>query len=332
LILIVIFLSILLAIWITFQTWVFVMVIIRSIQYARALKESVLNKLHCGSKYCPIPIADLDIPVIKNLKTYDKNVGRYCADLIARIYKVDSHNGKLIHNPIIEDPRGLSRLSTLTDGNTTTFGVVWQNNKTVWIAYRGTLNFEELMFDLEYGQNRITKDSIIHNTGGPLKGLFDMKNHRVGIHQGFIDAYKDVKHTLLKVLNKAKPDNVVICGHSLGAGVAVVTALDLIATGYKPVVYTFGSPRVGDIELCNLIPSQFAVFRHVNIADIIPTIPPASAPNFADPDKPYMYSHCGMPLYFESNWQSLDNNHTISHYIQAFETDSYQQLKNKSYI
>jgi hypothetical protein len=272
--------------------------------------------------------------VIKDIRTYDEDTARYCADLIARIDKVDSHDGKLVHNPKIEDPRGLTRLSTLTDGNTTTFGVVWQNNKTVWVAYRGTLNFEEVIFDLEYGQNKITKDSIIHNTGGPLKGLFETQTHQVGIHQGFIDAYKDVKHTLLKVLHKAKPDKVIVCGHSLGAGVSVVTALDLVATGYNPAVYTFGSPRIGGIELCDLIPSIFPVFRHVNLSDMVPTVPPAAAPNFSNPDEPFIYSHCGIPLYYDLNWQSLGNNHAMANYIHAFETNSYEQLnsKNKSYI
>jgi len=37
-----------------------------------------------------------------------------------------------------------------------------------------------------------------------------------------------------------------VAGHSLGAALATLAAADFAKEGYQPVVYTLGSPRVGD--------------------------------------------------------------------------------------
>jgi triacylglycerol lipase len=43
-----------------------------------------------------------------------------------------------------------------------------------------------------------------------------------------------------------------VTGHSLGAALATLAAADFAKEGYQPVVYTMGSPRVGDRDWVKL--------------------------------------------------------------------------------
>ena len=63
-------------------------------------------------------------------------------------------------------------------------------------------------------------------------------------------------------------------GHSLGAALANLTAMNLAVVGYDVSLYNFGQPRVGNKEyadFCNkMIPD---LFRHVHYRDIVPHVP-----------------------------------------------------------
>jgi triacylglycerol lipase len=66
-----------------------------------------------------------------------------------------------------------------------------------------------------------------------------------------------------------------ICGHSLGAALATLLALDIAGnTQFWPTVYTFGSPRIGDPVFANryelLVPETY---RIANLLDIVPQLP-----------------------------------------------------------
>ena len=84
--------------------------------------------------------------------------------------------------------------------------------------------------------------------------------------------------------------------------------------GYITVVYNFASPRVGNPDFCDIINTTLPVYRIVNTADIIPTLPPSVSPNFLNNEKPYIYKHCGIGKYFTDNWSSLLNNHLMNVY------------------
>jgi len=68
-----------------------------------------------------------------------------------------------------------------------------------------------------------------------------------------------------------------ITGHSLGGAVAMLTAARIASLhpSIRPLVYTFGQPRVGNYFLARhvnaLLPN--ALFRVVNAADIVPHVP-----------------------------------------------------------
>jgi predicted lipase len=71
-----------------------------------------------------------------------------------------------------------------------------------------------------------------------------------------------------------------ITGHSLGAALATLLAVDVSGNGVfpGPTVYTFGSPRVGDKVFAGtydgLVPTSW---RIANLNDIVPLLPPILA-------------------------------------------------------
>lgn len=74
------------------------------------------------------------------------------------------------------------------------------------------------------------------------------------VHHGFYSAYvtsfKDVLSARVTELHRLHPDyKVYVTGHSLGAAMATLSAADLSVVSQIPIegVYTFGSPRVGNL-------------------------------------------------------------------------------------
>jgi hypothetical protein len=70
-----------------------------------------------------------------------------------------------------------------------------------------------------------------------------------------------------------------ICGHSLGSALATMLALDIsVNTPYKqPTLYTFASPRVGDLHFANYfnasVPNCYRIANRMDIVTHVPTPP-----------------------------------------------------------
>ena len=87
------------------------------------------------------------------------------------------------------------------------------------------------------------------------------------VHEGFSDAYESVRPQILTVLHQLARDgagdyNVVVAGHSLGAALATLAAVDLVcgdpgdhrADPWGNIsMYNYGSPRVGDVDFYSLV-------------------------------------------------------------------------------
>eukprot|EP01104_Vermistella_antarctica_P015103 TRINITY_DN488_c0_g5_i2.p1 TRINITY_DN488_c0_g5~~TRINITY_DN488_c0_g5_i2.p1 ORF type:complete len:315 (+),score=44.55 TRINITY_DN488_c0_g5_i2:173-1117(+) len=100
------------------------------------------------------------------------------------------------------------------------------------------------------------------------------------VHAGFYAAYYDqLRNQVLPViatLTKQNPSySVWITGHSLGAAIGELCALDLTEQGYSVSSYSYGTPRVGN--------PGFAVYyntkvtwnvRVINYNDLVPHLPP----------------------------------------------------------
>eukprot|EP00927_Polykrikos_kofoidii_P033899 TRINITY_DN2873_c0_g1_i5.p1 TRINITY_DN2873_c0_g1~~TRINITY_DN2873_c0_g1_i5.p1 ORF type:complete len:617 (-),score=115.86 TRINITY_DN2873_c0_g1_i5:84-1934(-) len=114
------------------------------------------------------------------------------------------------------------------------------------------------------------------------------------VHNGFLTAYLCVRDAALKACalfdgSDDSPTEMHITGHSLGAALATLAAVDIAITlkgaaakrgdGVKPpdvVVHTFGSPCVGQAEFVALYDKEVTrTFRHVNDRDIVAVTPPS---------------------------------------------------------
>jgi len=101
------------------------------------------------------------------------------------------------------------------------------------------------------------------------------------VHAGFQNAYIAARGPVIKWLDEQRelPKqrlHISCCGHSMGAALATLLALDLGSTGHDSVeLVTWASPRVGDKAFCDafakLVPD---VARFTCGADVVPRLPP----------------------------------------------------------
>lgn len=273
------------------------------LKYKKALQIPFYNKLQCGEIYCLAQIVDLPIPVQKD-KTFNLKVARFLADLIVRI-------SKAVNEPFTE-PHTLKNELLMYDSNKNPiFGVLWSNNDIAYIAFRGTMESQEWMQNFTYRQTSFPKS----NKQQHALFLNNSKNYP-NIHSGFLEVYNNFRNNLIDKLKQLNPKQVLIGGHSLGGAIATICGLDLKMLGYNTIVYNFASPRVGDDLFCNLINKyNLPLYRVVNTSDVAPTFPVSVSANFDDPEKPFIYNHCGNAIYFTDNWKSIINNHTLGVYV-----------------
>jgi triacylglycerol lipase len=117
-------------------------------------------------------------------------------------------------------------------------------------------------------------DFILENWYGPGKA-----------HTGFAKALEDVRDDLIQAL--ATVQGKVFCtGHSLGA--ALATLLASIRAKENTVLYTFGSPRVGDGDFVDSM-TGLTSYRYVDCCDVVARVPP----------EVLNYEHLGDPYYID---------------------------------
>ena len=162
---------------------------------------------------------------------------------------------------------------------------VASNTQSIIVAFRGTetrrregrAGFRDMVADLKTDANIRLVES------GP--------GNRV--HEGFKNALDEVWGELFEHIRSIHQSNrkVWITGHSLGAALAT-----LAAHRYGDVqgLYTFGSPRVGDIGFKNNF--HVNTYRIVNNNDIVTRLPPSGP-----------YHHVGELEYIDSNGLIRDN-------------------------
>ena len=90
------------------------------------------------------------------------------------------------------------------------------------------------------------------------------------IHQGFQEAYYSVESGIETKLADYPGEPLYITGHSLGGALAVVATRFLDANNIA-ACYTYGCPRVGDLDLATVFKSP--IYRLVNAADAVPRLP-----------------------------------------------------------
>ncbi|MCY9530213.1 MULTISPECIES: lipase family protein [Paenibacillus] len=183
------------------------------------------------------------------------------------------------------------------------FGYIAQSSHRIIVVFRGTRTFKDNESDQDLYQ---------------IPYPFVPESGRT--HRGFTCIYHSARVALIRELSKLFTSKTLfVTGHSLGGALAVLAAYDIaVNTPFtKPIVYTYGSPRVAsptfaskfDLTVKNSI-------RIVNIHDIIPTLPERSyPPPFTKDGITYEHVKTKYPISFQLN--SLANrNHEIVCYFK----------------
>ena len=97
------------------------------------------------------------------------------------------------------------------------------------------------------------------------------------VHKGFYDAEQRALPQILAEVARLRltyPTAAVkTTGHSLGAALATLAAMDLVAAGYTVETYNFGSPRVGDKNFSAIAGTKMIEWRVTHLKDPVPHSP-----------------------------------------------------------
>ena len=142
------------------------------------------------------------------------------------------------------------------------------NSNTIVVAFRGSANIENWFSDLDFTF-----------TTYPVAAC------NCQVHQGFFDEWLSLSSSVLadvrNLVSQYSGAQILVTGHSLGAAVSILAALDIVneVTSSGVTVYNFGQPRVGDNSFAayaaGMLP-QGRQFRVTHGYDPVPHVPRCS--------------------------------------------------------
>ena len=99
------------------------------------------------------------------------------------------------------------------------------------------------------------------------------------VHNGFYRSALGISNKTINtviLLKKLYPlYSVVVTGHSYGASVGQLLAMEMESKGINIKVYNYGQPRIGDIRYANFVNTVITEYwRTVHDKDIVPHVPP----------------------------------------------------------
>jgi hypothetical protein len=169
-----------------------------------------------------------------------------------------------------------------------------QSTNTILIFFSGTRYITEWYDNFNFQQSSTT---FLNNSAALIHTGFNT------IYSSFRDALINRIYNLLKV----NPNQTIVCsGHSLGGALATVCYADIFINNLTSNVtlYSFASPRVGNIDFVNIVNKKGNSYRIVNTEDIVPIlILPIMGRNI-------IYEHIGNEVPFTLNLGDYDPNHT----------------------
>lgn len=135
------------------------------------------------------------------------------------------------------------------------------SQQKIYIVFRGSSSVRNWIEDLEI--KKVDYDT------------FSECNCKV--HDGFYKSTLNVIDQVtksVKTLQKQYKYDIIVTGHSYGAAVAQLTAMELYARGVDTAVYNFGQPLIGDRAYGEFVNTKIDnLWRIVHNKDMVPHIP-----------------------------------------------------------
>jgi triacylglycerol lipase len=190
---------------------------------------------------------------------FDKNLALFLADCCLQAYNQFNCKGTF------DVPKGYTLVDSIVAAPARTndlYGFIIESEHSIVISFRGSSSNPDWIADATISQT-----------------YFPYTRIKLGIHSGFAAIYNTCRQQIMDILNTlCGSKQLFITGHSLGGALAVLCSLDAAAnTVYNnPVMYNFGSPRVGNskfVQIYNEVINNS--IRIVNTNDIVPLLPPA---------------------------------------------------------
>lgn len=133
-------------------------------------------------------------------------------------------------------------------------------DQSIYVVFRGTQSTKDWIDDFKI--NKI-----------------DYRTPSCQVHKGFYEAEQSVIDDVTKEVSRLHdvyPSyRIVVTGHSLGAALATLAAIDLIESGFDSQLFNFGCPRIFD-DNCAKYASDTITNRArvTHYKDIVPHVPP----------------------------------------------------------
>ena len=219
---------------------------------------------------------------------------------IAEAYAVDADAAHaIVAPPGFRDP-GIAWRGEGPAGSARTFGLGFERDGTLLLAFRGTAELADLLADAHWRAVRFEPDLPV-----TLMGV-----------TGFEEVYNSMRGTVRDIVRNRRPRHLHLAGHSLGAALATYLCADLLldAQTAPPITLTlWAPPKPGNLPFAEVLrerrdAGQVMAKALVNVHDVVPKYP------FS-----HHYLHPFPPLLLDfGNPFDVLGNHQLAHYLHAW--------------
>lgn len=160
---------------------------------------------------------------------------------------------------------GFVTTSVIYDSHSDTNGFIGYlpSEKNIFIVFRGSVSTKNTISDLD--AFKMDYDSYPECNCQVHEGFYKAEQRVIA------QVIEDVKK--LQTMPTLKDYGVVVAGHSLGAALSHLAAMDLLKNGIDCSCINFGMPRTGTAEYSTFSTERLATLRYTHYQDIVPHVP-----------------------------------------------------------
>jgi len=133
--------------------------------------------------------------------------------------------------------------------------------KALFVSFRGSSSIQNWIDDIQ------------------VRKIYPYDDANIAVEKGFYKGYQNIQSDVFDALetikNKYSTTKLLLTGHSYGAAQATLMAFDTLDS-YDLLLYTYGSPRVGNKYFVNYFNTSTSLYRITHYYDVVPHVPPES--------------------------------------------------------